>query len=42
MFRALLEGSPVGAEIWIALAWCAGILLGAFVLATVLYRRRIR
>lgn len=40
--RALLEGTPVGASIWVALAWCAGILIVGFVLATMLYRRRIR
>jgi len=39
--RALLAEQPVGAEIWIALAWCVGILLVALVVATVVYRRRI-
>ena len=40
--RALLEGTPAGSQIWIALAWCAGILIVEFVLATMIYRRRIR
>jgi len=40
--RALLSGQPVGGEIWIALAWCVGILLVAMVTATVVYRRKIR
>ena len=40
--RALLAEQPVGPEIWVALAWCVGILLVAFVVASVLYRRKIR
>jgi len=40
--RALLSGQPVGGEIWIALAWCVGILLVAMVAATIVYRRKIR
>ncbi|MBO3747825.1 ABC transporter permease [Streptosporangiaceae bacterium NEAU-GS5] len=39
--RALLTGQPVGAGIWTALAWCAGILIVFYVLATISYRRRI-
>ena len=39
--RALLEQQPVGGEIWIALAWCVGILLIAYALAMVAYRRKI-
>jgi ABC-2 type transport system permease protein len=39
--RALFEQQPVGGEIWIALAWCAGILLIAYALAMVAYRRKI-
>ncbi|MFI9006143.1 ABC transporter permease [Actinosynnema sp. NPDC053489] len=38
--RALLDQRPVGADIWIALAWCVGILVVAHVLATITYRRR--
>lgn len=40
--RALLTGQPVGAELWVALAWLVGILLVAWVLAMVAYRRRTR
>lgn len=37
----LFVGRPAGAEIWVALAWCAGILAAAYVLAMRVYRRRI-
>ena len=39
--RALFEQQPVGGEIWVALAWCVGILLIASALAMVAYRRKI-
>ena len=39
--RALFEQRPIGSEIWIALAWCVGVLLIAYVLAMVAYRRKI-
>ncbi len=39
--RALLDGQPVGADIWVALAWCVGILIVAYVLAMITYRRKI-
>jgi ABC-2 type transport system permease protein len=39
--RALFAQQPVGTGIWIALAWCAGILAVAYTVATILYRRRI-
>jgi len=39
--RALLEQQPVGGEIWIALAWCIGVLVIASALAGVVYRRKI-
>jgi ABC-2 type transport system permease protein len=39
--RDLFAGQPVGAGIWTALAWCAGILVVAYVLAGFAYRRRI-
>ena len=39
--QALFEGQPVGSSIWIALAWCVGILVIAYVFAMRAYRRRI-
>jgi ABC-2 type transport system permease protein len=39
--RALFEQQPVGNDIWIALAWCGGILVIAFVFAMAAYRRKI-
>ncbi|SFJ16382.1 ABC-2 type transport system permease protein [Paenibacillus sp. UNC496MF] len=38
--RALLSGQPAGNEIWIALAWCVGIMLAAYLFAMRVYRRR--
>ncbi|GAA4086433.1 ABC transporter permease [Nonomuraea soli] len=39
--RNLLTGQPAGPGLWTALAWCAGILAVAYVLATVVYRRKV-
>ena len=39
--RSLFTRQPVGADLWIALAWCAGILVVAYVFATITYRRKI-
>ncbi|HEV6952636.1 MAG TPA: ABC transporter permease [Promicromonospora sp.] len=39
--RALLAEQPVGTDIWVALAWCAGILLVAWAAAASAYRRRV-
>lgn len=39
--RALLSGQPVGSELGVALAWCAGILLMAYFLAQRVYTRKI-
>lgn len=39
--RSLLTGDPVGNDIWIALAWCLGILVVAYVFAMKIYQRRI-
>lgn len=38
--RALYEQETVGTGIWVALAWCAGILVVAYVAAMAVYRRR--
>lgn len=39
--RALLAQEPVGGEIGVALAWCAGILVVAYLAAMATYRRKI-
>jgi ABC-2 type transport system permease protein len=39
--RALLSNQPVGTEIWIALAWCSGIILVAYLTAMRVYKRRM-
>ncbi|MCF0095214.1 ABC transporter permease [Micromonospora sp. MH99] len=39
--RDLFSQQPVGSDIWIALAWCVGILVLAYLFANVTYRRRI-
>ena len=39
--RDLLAQQPVGAGIWIALAWCLGILIVGYALAMAIYRRKI-
>ena len=39
--RDLFTQHPVGSEIWIALAWCVGILVVAFGVAIATYRRKI-
>ncbi len=39
--RALFAGQPVGNEMWIATAWCVGILAVAYVLAMATYRRKV-
>jgi ABC-2 type transport system permease protein len=38
--RALLYGQPVGNHIWVALAWCIGILLVAYIFAMQAYKKR--
>src|SRR5215469_9259996 len=39
--RALLSGQPVSQEIWVALAWCVGILLVAYIFAMRAYHKRV-
>jgi ABC-2 type transport system permease protein len=39
--RHLYAQQPIGTGIWTALAWCLGILVVAYMLATLSYRRRI-
>jgi len=38
--RALLSNQPVGNELWVALAWCVGITLVAYLLAMRVYKKR--
>jgi ABC-2 type transport system permease protein len=38
--RSLLTEQPVAGDLWVALAWCIGILVVAWVLAMRIYRRR--
>ncbi|MFL0268793.1 ABC transporter permease [Candidatus Clostridium radicumherbarum] len=39
--RALLNSEPVGNDIWIALAWCVGIMVVAYLFAMKAYRSKI-
>ncbi|MFE7745097.1 ABC transporter permease [Nocardia sp. NPDC057455] len=39
--RNLFTEQPVGTDIWIALAWCVGILIVAYLFAMNTYRRKI-
>jgi ABC-2 type transport system permease protein len=39
--RHLFAGQPVGDGVWTAVAWCVGILVVAYVVAGMAYRRRI-
>src|SRR5512147_1311572 len=39
--RALLSSQPVGHDIWIALAWCVGIMLVAYIFAMRVYKKRV-
>lgn len=39
--RSIFAGQPVGTDIWIALAWCVGILVVAVVVARIVYRRKL-
>lgn len=36
--RALLSNQPVGNDIWVALAWCTGIMLVAYIFARRVYK----
>jgi ABC-2 type transport system permease protein len=39
--RDLFSGQPAGSDIWIALAWCVGVLVVTYLLAGLVYRRTI-
>ena len=38
--RDLFAQQPVGGDIWVALAWCLGVLVVAYALAMATYHRR--
>lgn len=38
--RSLLAGQPIGNDIWVALAWCVGIMLVAYIFAMRAYKRK--
>jgi ABC-2 type transport system permease protein len=39
--RDIFSGQPIGTDIWVALAWCVGILVAAYLAAMAIYRRKI-
>jgi ABC-2 type transport system permease protein len=39
--RALLSNQPVGSDLWVALAWCIGIMLVAYFFAMRVYKKRV-
>jgi ABC-2 type transport system permease protein len=39
--RGLLGGGAVGNEIWVALAWCIGITIAAYLFAMRAYNRQV-
>jgi len=39
--RALLAEQPVGTDVWVALGWCVGLLVVAYVLALRTYRAKV-
>ena len=39
--RSLLAGQPAGNDIWVALAWCVGIMLVAYIFAMRVYKKRV-
>src|SRR5215216_1051564 len=39
--QALFAEKPVGTDIWVALAWCVGILIVGYVFAIIAYRKKV-
>jgi ABC-2 type transport system permease protein len=39
--RDLLAAQPVGADLWVALAWCGGVLVAAYLVAMAVYRHKV-
>jgi len=40
--RSLLLGKTVGNEIWIAITWCLGIIIIAYLIAIKVYKKRFK
>ncbi|RKN76025.1 ABC transporter permease [Paenibacillus ginsengarvi] len=40
--RALLSGQPLGNDIWIAIVWCVGITIVAYLFAMRAYKKQVR
>jgi len=38
--RALLLGTPLGANLWLAIGWCAVLIVGGYIWSMVLYERK--
>ena len=39
--RDIFSGQPVGTDLWVALAWCVGILVVSYFIAMSIYRKKI-
>ncbi len=39
--RKLFAEQPVGSDVWVALGWCVGLLVGSYLVAMATYRRKI-
>ena len=39
--RDIFSGQPVGTDLWVALAWCIGILVVSYFIAMSIYRKKI-
>jgi ABC-2 type transport system permease protein len=39
--RELFAGQPLGSDLWVALAWCVGLLVAAYALAMSTYHRKV-
>lgn len=39
--RGLMHGTPLNGEIWLAVAWCVGIIVVAFLIAVQLYKNKL-
>ena len=39
--RGLLENQPLGDDLWVALAWCLGLVVVAYTFAMSVYRSKL-